>query len=76
MLARFVFLLIFLSSLIFNMSMSSGCDWRTANVTSIHKKGTKGDPGNYRPVSLTSIPCKIMESIVKDRMRSIFWRTT
>jgi hypothetical protein len=53
------------------MSMSSGCtpnDWKTANVTPIHKKGTKGNPGNYRPVSLTSIPCKIMESIVKDRM--------
>ncbi|MFO0001577.1 MAG: hypothetical protein ACK559_10625, partial [bacterium] len=57
--------------IIFNMSMSSCCtpnDWRPANVTPIHKQGTKGDPGNYRPVSLTSIPCKIMESIVKDRM--------
>jgi hypothetical protein len=51
--------------------METGCtpeDWRTANVTPIHKKGTKGDPGNYRPVSLTSIPCKIMESIIKDRI--------
>jgi hypothetical protein len=50
-----------------NTGSGSG-DWRTANVTPIHKKGTKGDPGSYRPVSLTSIPCKIMESIVKDRM--------
>ncbi len=32
------------------------------------KKGTKGDPGNYRPVSLTSVPCKVLESIVKDRI--------
>jgi hypothetical protein len=51
--------------------METGCtpeDWRTANVKPIHKKGTKGDPGNYRPVSLTSIPCKIMESIIKDRI--------
>jgi hypothetical protein len=28
-------------------------DWKTANVTPIFKKGTKGCPGNYRPVSLT-----------------------
>jgi hypothetical protein len=30
-------------------------DWRTANVTPIYKKGTRSDPGNYRPVSLTSV---------------------
>jgi hypothetical protein len=57
--------------IIYNKSMETGCtpeDWRKANVTPIHKKGTKGDPGNYRPVSLTSIPCKIMESIIKDRI--------
>ncbi len=37
-----------------------------ANVTGIFEKGTKGDPGNYRPVSLTSLPCNVMESILKD----------
>jgi hypothetical protein len=41
-------------------------DWRCANVTPIYKKGPRSDPGNYRPVSLTSVCCKIMESIIRD----------
>ena len=41
-------------------------DWRTAIITAIFKKGSKSDPGNYRPVSLTCIICKILESIIYD----------
>lgn len=43
-------------------------DWRTALITALFKKGDKSDPGNYRPVSLTCIICKILESIIYDHI--------
>ncbi|KAK4832634.1 hypothetical protein QYF61_024615 [Mycteria americana] len=45
-------------SIIYQQSWLTGevpVDWRLANVTPIYKKGWKEDPGNYRPVSLTSV---------------------
>ena len=41
-------------------------EWRLANVTPIFKKGSKKEPGNYRPVSLTSHVCKVLEKIIKE----------
>jgi hypothetical protein len=56
---------------IFRKSISTGevpDEWKKANVTPIFKKGTKKDPGNYRPVSLTSVCCKMLESILRDAL--------
>ncbi|KFZ53253.1 hypothetical protein N321_11466, partial [Antrostomus carolinensis] len=54
-------------SIIYQQSWLTGeipLDWRVANVTPIYKKGRREDPGNYRPVSLTSVPGKVMEQII------------
>ncbi|KAK4821972.1 hypothetical protein QYF61_006171, partial [Mycteria americana] len=54
-------------SIIYQQSWLTGevpADWRLANVMPIYKKGRKEDPGNYRPVSLTSVPGKLMEQII------------
>jgi len=41
-------------------------DWKLAEVTAVYKKGSKSDRGNYRPVSLTSVCCKIFEQLIRD----------
>ena len=42
--------------------------WKEANVTPIYKKGKKSDPLNYRPISLTSVPCKVMERLIRNKI--------
>jgi len=36
-------------------------DWKTVHITPVFKKGSRKNPANYRPICLTSIPCKIFE---------------
>ena len=40
-------------------------EWKKADITPIYKNGNKEEPRNYRPVSLTSIICKICEKLIK-----------
>nr|VZI40975.1 unnamed protein product [Spirometra erinaceieuropaei] len=55
-------------ALIFQTSFVTGClpsDWKSATITPLFKGGSRASANNYRPVSLTSICCKIMEKIIK-----------
>ena len=60
---------------IYNDSMNAGIipeDWKTSTVTVIHKKGKKSCVENYRPISLTCVTCKVMESIIRDKIMEYF----
>ena len=43
-------------------------DWSKALITAVFKKDNKSLPSNYRPISLTSICCKVMEHVVLSHM--------
>ena len=43
-------------------------DWKIAEVVPTFKSGNRSEASNYRPISLTLIPCKIMESIILDKL--------
>ena len=45
--------------------------WKTANVVALHKKGSKKQALNYRPVSLTCILCKVYEQFIRSHVLSI-----
>ena len=45
-------------------------DWKSANVSPIFKKGDRFKASNYRPVSLTSLCCKLQEHIITSNVLS------
>ena len=56
---------------LFQLPAASGTlpeQWKTAHVSALHKKQSRKSPSNYRPVSLTCVVCKIMESIIRDKI--------
>ena len=56
-------------AILLNLSVKSGKipeEWKLANIVAVFKKGSKSLPGNYRPISLTCVLCRVMESFLKD----------
>ena len=53
------------------MSLQEGIvplEWKEANIIPLLKKGSRNKSVNYRPVSLTSVICKLLESIIRDQI--------
>jgi hypothetical protein len=48
--------------------------WKIRQITALFKKGDKKLASNYRPVSLTSIICKITEKLIRKKIVDHFNR--
>ena len=60
-------------TILLNSSLQSGKipkDWKRANISAVFKKGSRNIAGNYRPISLTCILCRVMESFIKEAIMS------
>jgi hypothetical protein len=56
---------------LFTLSLATGelpLDWKCSFIIVLHKKGSKYDMSNYRPISLTCVLCKVFESIIRDHI--------
>ena len=56
---------------VFNMSLQEGIvplEWKEANIIPLFKTGSRNKSVNYRPVSLTSVIYKVLETIIRDHM--------
>ena len=57
--------------ILFEKTLAEGIlpeDFKIAEVRPIFKKGVTSNPGNYRPVSLTSVICKLFETFIKNAL--------
>ena len=56
---------------VFNLSLEEGIvplEWKEANIIPLFKKGSRNKSKNNRPVSLTSVICKLLERLSKDHL--------
>lgn len=56
---------------LYNLSISKGeipSLWRQAIIVPIHKRGLKNNPLNYRPISMTSVFCRLMEKVLHSKI--------
>nr|VZI20748.1 unnamed protein product [Spirometra erinaceieuropaei] len=59
-------------STLFELSMRTGrlpSKWKTANLVPLHKGGSRITASSFRPISLTCLPCKTMEALVKSAIQ-------
>ena len=55
----------------FSLSLEEGIvplEWKETNIIPLFKKGSRNKSENYRPVSLTSVICKLLKRLIKDHL--------
>ena len=55
-------------TMFFNMTLAHGqvpTEWKVGHTTTVYEKGSKAEPANYRPITLTSVVCKMLERLIK-----------
>ena len=56
---------------VFNMTLQEGIvplEWKEANIIPLFKKGSRNKSVKYRSVRLTSVICKLLETMMRDHM--------
>ena len=59
----------------FNESLSHGkvpSAWKKANIIPIHKKGSRTNASNYRPISLLPVISKVLERCIFNKIINRF----
>ena len=57
-----------------NLSLKEGVvlfEWKEANIIPLFLKGSRNKSENYKPVSLTSVICKLLQRLIKDHMMNL-----
>ena len=55
-----------------SLQQNTPSDWLKANVVPAFKKGDRIKAENYRPISLTSVLCKLLEHIIRSNIMTHF----
>ena len=61
---------------LYNLCLSKGnlpYQWKLAIITPVHKKNSCDTASNYRPISLTSVFCRVIENIVSEKLLQHFF---
>ncbi len=64
---------------LFNISLNHGklpSLWKQAIITPIHKKGLRSSVANYRPISLTSVICRIFENVIHEQLSNFLMQNS
>ena len=61
---------------LYNLSLSKGnlpYQWKLAIITPVYKKGLHDTASSYRPISLTSVFCRVVKNIVSEKLLQHFF---